>query len=294
MLPLLEIASDKKPHSIIDTIQGISDHFKLTEAEMKEMLPSGRQPIIENRVGWAKAYLAKAGLLYSPNRGFFEITPLGVETLAKKPVRMDNKYLSQFESFQEFRAIRHKKEEEKEEVLSGSAATPEELIEQGFKQYQDKLYSDLLEKLTQVDPKVFERVVIDLLKAMGYGGFRPDSAKVTGKSGDEGIDGEIKEDQLGLDVIRIQAKRWGRTVGRPEVMTFVGALAGKKTKKGIFITTSTFTKEAFEYASGLDTKVVLMDGEELTRLMVDYGVGVSDYFNYRIRKIDSDFFIQEE
>jgi len=292
MLPLLSFAADGKPHNITEAIQFIYEQFKLNDLDRKELLPSGRQPIIDNRVGWAKTYLAKAGLLISPRRGFFLITPLGLDILAKKPTKIDVKYLNQFPDFQEFRSLRRKKDE-KEDAKINSTATPEELIELGFKQYQEKLYSDLMERLRHVDPKAFEKVMIDLLKAMGYGGFRPDAGTVTGRSGDEGIDGEIKEDKLGLDVIRIQAKRWGRVVGRPEVQTFIGALAGKKTKKGIFITTSGFTKEAIEYASSLDTRVILIDGMELTKLMVDYGVGVTDHFNYRMKKIDSDYFDEE-
>lgn len=227
-----------------------------------------------------------------------KITKLGHEALKKKPVEIDVDFLMQFEPFKEFNSSMQQKGREKkpknDKKKDVEPLTPEELMISGFKQIQEKLYSDLLDRLLHVKPEIFERIVLDLLQAMGYGDFRPDAGKVTGKSGDEGIDGEIKEDKLGLDIIRIQAKRWKASVGRPEVMSFVGALAGKKSRKGIFITTSSFTKEAIDYASNLENKVILIDGSSLVKYMEEYSVGVSSNYKYEIKKIDTDYLSFDE
>jgi restriction system protein len=298
MLPLLKQLSDDEIHTNQELIQHISKIFKLTEEEKQEFQPSGWQRVIDNRVGWAKFYLVKAGLVEAPKRGSMKITKLGHEALKKKPDIIDIDFLMNFEPFREFHTSMQLKgrvkKPKKEEAKVFEALTPEELMNSGFKQIKEKLYSDLLDRLLHVKPEIFERIVLDLLQAMGYGAFRSDAGKVTGKSGDEGIDGEIKEDKLGLDIIRIQAKRWKATIGRPEIMNFVGALDGKKAKKGIFLTTSTFTKDAIDYASNLEKRVILIDGSSLVKYIEEYNVGVSPNYKYEIKRIDTDYFSLDE
>jgi restriction system protein len=227
-----------------------------------------------------------------------KITKLGHEALKKKPVEINVDFLMQFEPFQEFNSSMQQKGREKkpknDKKKDAEPLTPEELMISGFKQIQEKLYNDLLDRLLHVKPEIFERIVLDLLQAMGYGDYRSDAGKVTGKSGDEGIDGEIKEDKLGLDIIRIQAKRWKASVGRPEIQNFVGALAGKKSRKGIFITTSSFTRDAIYYASNLENKVILIDGSSLVKYMEEYNIGVSSNYKYEIKKIDTDYLSFDE
>ncbi|MCL6559753.1 MAG: restriction endonuclease, partial [Firmicutes bacterium] len=246
-----------------------------------------------NRVGWARTYLKKAGLLESTRRGYFRITERGLEVLKKSPSRIDVHFLEQFAEFREFRMLRHKKEDEDTTEAELSVSTPEEVLESAYKQLRDNLANELLQQIKASSPSLFEKLVVELLVKMGYGGSRQDAGKAIGKSGDEGIDGIIKEDRLGLDIIYIQAKRWENTVGRPEVQKFAGALQGQRARKGIMITTSSFSQEAQDYASRIDNKIVLIDGERLAQLMIDHNLGVSSVAAYEIKKIDSDYFTEE-
>lgn len=297
MLPLLRLVSDKQEHKYRDLIENLAAEFKVTDEERKELLASGNQAIFDNRVGWAKTYLKKAGLLDSPKRATFVITDIGLETLKKNPDRVDAKYLRQFPAFLEFQnASRNNTDDEEESsTQEPSDQTPEESLDKAYQRIRKSLASELLNKVVDLSPSFFERLVVELLVKMGYGGSLKDAGKAIGRSGDEGIDGTIKEDKLGLDIIYIQAKRWkpGNAVGRPELHKFVGALAGQGAKKGIFITTSNFTKEALEYTPKNETKIVLIDGEQLAQLMIDYNLGCASQQNYELKKIDSDYFDEE-
>jgi restriction system protein len=298
MFPLLKLLSDGKEHRLRDIVEALAAEFQLTDKERQELLPSGVQPIFDNRVGWAKTYLKKAGLLDSPARGTVIITDLGREVLAKKPDRIDVKFLTQFPAFLEFinvSKIINKDEEDDITTNENNSQTPEELLDKAYQQIRTSLASELLSKVVNLSPARFERLVVELLVKMGYGGSIKEAGRAIGRSGDEGIDGTIKEDKLGLDVIYIQAKRWkpGNMVGRPELQKFVGALAGQGAKKGIFITTSNFTKEAWEYTPKNETKIVLIDGDQLARLLIDYNLGCTTQQTYEIKKIDSDYFDEE-
>jgi len=297
MLPLLKLVSDKQEHKYRDLIEKLAIEFQITDEERKELLASGNQAIFDNRVGWAKTYLKKAGLLDSPKRATFVITQIGLDTLKKNPDRVDAKYLRQFPAFLEFQnASRNDNETEEETtVIAVSEQTPEENLDKAYQRIRKSLASELLQNVVDLSPTFFERLVVELLVKMGYGGSIKDAGKAIGKSGDEGIDGTIKEDKLGLDIIYIQAKKWkpGNVVGRPELHKFVGALAGQGAKKGIFITTSNFTKEALDYTPKNETKIVLIDGEQLAQLMIDYNLGCTTQQIYELKKIDSDYFGEE-
>ncbi len=293
MLPLLQFLADKQEHSFQETVDVISREFHLSEEELRELLPSGKQPIFANRVGWARTYMKKAGLLESTKRGSFRITDRGLKVLSQKPTKINVKFLRQFPEFIEFQAIKHEKGEEQKEAEEEKDKTPEELLETAYQQLNDQLVSDLLKQIKEIPPALFEKIVVELLVAMGYGGTLRDAGQAIGKSGDEGIDGVIKEDRLGLDAIYLQAKKWENTVGRPEIQKFAGALQGQRAKKGIFITTSSFSKEAYDYTSRIDTKIVLIDGEQLARLMIDHNIGVTSVSKYEIKKVDSDYFSEE-
>ena len=297
MLPLLRLVSDKQEYRYRDLIDKLALEFKLTDEERKEPLASGNQAIFDNRVGWAKTYLKKAGLIDAPRRATFVITELGLQTLKKNPDRIDAKYLRQFPAFLEFVHAGRNDSEGEEEAISQEATeqTPEENLEKAYQRIRKSLAAELIAKVIDLSPAFFERLVIELLVKMGYGGSIKDAGKAIGKSGDEGIDGTIKEDRLGLDIIYVQAKRWktGNVVGRPEIHKFVGALAGQGAKKGIFITTSSFTKEALDYAPKNETKIVLIDGERLAQHMIDFNIGCTTQQIYELKKIDSDYFYEE-
>ena len=292
MLPLLTLSSDGEVYYIHDAVNQLADQFELTEEERTKLLPSGQQPIFYNRVGWARTYLKKAGLLEDPKRGYFQITGRGREVLVDNPARIDMKFLRQFPEYIEFReTIRETSEEEvQEEDLEG--LTPEEALENAYQRIRRDLSEELLAYVLGSTPGFFEKLVVELLVKMGYGGSQRDAARAVGHSGDEGIDGIIDEDRLGLDAIYVQAKKWKKStsVGRPEIQKFVGALQGKRAKKGIFISTTSFSKEARDYAANIDTKVVLIDGARLTDLMIDYGVGVTSRTQYELKELDTDYF----
>lgn len=300
MLPFLRVATDGSEHRFRDTIEQLASEFRLSDEERAAMLPSGSAPMFDNRVGWAKTYLKQAGLIEATRRGYFRITQRGAELLATNPVRIDS---STLEKYQEFVAFKLRRSDDKfaQGDLSADAptqipisaapeATPEELFSQAYQRLRSNLEAELLEQVKASTPAFFERLVIDLLVAMGYGGSRQDAGKAIGKSGDGGIDGIIKEDKLGLDVIYVQAKRWEGTVGRPEIQKFAGALQGQRASKGVFITTSGFSREAQDYASIIPSKIILVGGEQLANLMVDHNVGVSSVSRFEIKRIDSDYF----
>jgi restriction system protein len=295
MLPLLEFISDGKEYKMRFVTDELAIKFGVTEEEQKELLPSGVAPVFYNRTAWAKTYLKKAGLIDSPKQGIVVISKRGLDVLKKKPSSINVKFLKQFSEFVEFQTSKREDEIETETNDEQSTQTPEELLETAYQKIRKSLASELINKVVELSPAFFEKLVVELLVKMGYGGSIKDAGKAMGKSGDEGIDGTIKEDKLGLDIIYIQAKRWkpGNVVGRPELQKFVGALAGQGAKKGIFITTSNFTKEAIEYTPRNETKIVLIDGHQLAQLMSDYNLGCTPQQTYEVKKIDSDYFGEE-
>lgn len=267
----------------------------LTEDELRQLLPSGRQSTFRNRIAWARTYLSKAGLLASPKRAHFHITETGLKTLAAQPTRIDINYLNAFPEFLNFRT---RKPADSSADLAATATesareNPEELIESLHDQLKRALADDLLARISTAAPDFFERLVVELLLKMGYGGSRQDAGRAIGRSGDGGIDGIINEDRLGLDSIYLQAKRWENPVGRPEIQKFAGALAEHRAKKGVFITTSSFTKEALASATKHDARIVLIDGEKLATLMIDHGLGVTLAASYDVKRVDSDYFVDE-
>ena len=295
MLPLLRFAADKKGEtSTTEAVDALATVLRLSEADLKEMLPSGIQLTFVNRVGWAATYLKKAGLLEATRRGHYRITARGQELLNSRPKTIDVRILKKYPEFLEFQQLKGTRSGERidgSSALESSRATPSEALESAYENLRDELATELLGKLKKSSPAFFESAVVALLVKMGYGGSRADAGKAIGKSGDGGIDGIIKEDKLGLDVVYIQAKRWdSNPVGRPDVMQFAGALQAQKASKGIFITTSRFTDDARSYVSQIGSKIVLIDGEQLTNLMIEHDVGVSTVSLYPVKKIDADFF----
>ncbi len=298
MLPLLRFAEDEKEHTLRQATDILSNEFNLSSAEREELLASGRKLIFYDRVGWAKTYLGQAKVLESTKRGFFRITERGMNLLSQNPQTVNDKTLQQFSEFRDFVNRKNKKsvkavEKNIVETNDLTINTPEESLETAYQTIRTNLASEILETVKSCSPNFFERLVVELLVKMGYGGTLQDAGRAIGKSGDGGIDGIIKEDRLGLDIIYLQAKRWEAVVGRPEIQKFAGALQGQRARKGVFITTSDFTKEAREYVSLIDSKIILIDGEELAELMIDYNVGVSNATIYEIKRIDSDYFLEE-
>src|SRR3972149_5193327 len=293
MLPLLRHLADGTERSNLDTLNALAKEFALTEAEIAEMLPSGQQTRLRNRIAWAKAHFKAAGIIESPRRGVYRITERGREFLKLHPDKIDLKSLDKFPEHREFRTSSQKKDNSGLAASVETEMTPQEYIEYGYQQIRFELMGEILRLIKECPPEFFEGLVIDLLLAMGYGGSRLDAGKAIGRSGDGGIDGIIKEDRLGLDIIYIQAKRWEGVVGRPEIQKFVGALQGQRARKGIFITTSSFTKDARLYAEAIDSKIILIDGEELAGLMIDHNIGVNQVSSYTVKRIDSEYFIPE-
>jgi restriction system protein len=294
MLPVLKLASDQSEHKFSHAVEELADEFSLSPEERNELLPSGSQAVFNNRVGWARSYLKQAGLLKSPKRGYFTISENGLQFLKTNPQKIDNSVLEQFPEFIEFKNRKRDKSEKNDASESTTereeTQTPEDSLASAYSKLRSSLESEILSSIKEASPSFFERLVVDLLVKMGYGGNRNDAGKALGKSGDGGIDGIINEDRLGLDVIYIQAKRWEGTVGRPEIQKFAGALQGQRARKGVFITTSSFTKEAKGYVSNIEVKIILIDGDLLSTLMVDHNVGVSTVGQYEVKKLDSDYF----
>lgn len=295
---ILDILSDNEVHSKKDLIMNAAQTFNLTDNEINALLPSGNTTVLSDRIGWAITYLKKAGLISAPQKGHYQITERGRNAHSEMPTGISNTYLSQFQSFQDFTSNRRKSSEIIERLpVSDSEQTPEEAINDAIEQLDAKVADDLMDKIMASTPAFFERLVIDLLEAMGYGGKLEHPGIVTKYSGDEGIDGIIQEDALGFENIYVQAKRWKPSykVGRPDIEKFAGALIGKKANKGLFITTSDFTKEARDYVDkAMTSKIVLINGIQLTNLMVQYNLGVSIERKLAIKKIDLDYFDTDE
>lgn len=290
MLPLLRYLGDNAEHSLRESIESLAEEFALSDSERRQLLPSGQQEVFDNRVGWARTYMKKAGLVKTTRRGFFQITDRGTAVLKQNPPKIDGRFLDQFEEFRAFKELRKQPPEEPNGATIDQAATPEEALERAYQNLRSDLAADLVTQIKQSPPSLFERLVVELLVRMGYGGSRKDAGEAVGRAGDEGIDGIIKEDRLGLDIIYIQAKRWEATVGRPEIQKFAGALQGQRARKGIFITTSDFSRDALDYAARIDSKIVLIDGPQLAQMLIDYGIGVTAVASYEIKRIDSDYF----
>jgi len=296
MLPVLLLAKDGAEHSLQEARDSLEREFALTPEERGELLPSGRQRRFDNRVAWAKSFLEHAKLLTTPRRAHFQITERGRQLLAENPKRVDNALLERYEEFREFRTAAPRNDEvrlPKEAGLDIQSATPEELLDQAYQSIRDELTSDILARVKASSPAFFENLVVELLLKMGYGGNRAEAGRAIGGTGDEGIDGIISEDRLGLDMIYIQAKRWEGTVGRPEIHRFVGALQGKRARKGVFITTGSFSTDARSYVAQIDVRVVLIDGRELANYMLDFDLGVTSKATYQLKRIDSDYFSDE-
>ena len=288
MRPLLGHLGDGQLHGTAETLAGLGEHFDLSETELDELLPSGVQTVFKNRVAWAKSYLKQAALVEAPIRGKYQITERGREAFATDEI-INMKFLERYEEYQAFR----KRSRQTQDDSSGAVAeekTPEELVEVGHKRIKQELASELVDRIKACPSEFFEKLVVELLLKMGYGGSRKDAGEAVGRGADGGIDGIIKEDRLGLDTIYIQAKKWENTVGRPEVQKFAGALQGRRARKGIFMTTSEFSREAREYVTNIDTQIVLLDGRDLADLMIDFNLGVSLKSQYDIKEIDGDYF----
>ncbi|MFC1549607.1 restriction endonuclease [Nitrospirota bacterium] len=294
--PLLDIAADGNEHSIKEAREKIAADFQLSHEDLSELLPSGTQTKFDNRVAWAKSYFIQAGVLNSTRRAHFKITNRGKELQSQNHDRIDVSLLKQYPEFVEFHSP--STATQTEQTASGDdfkeqTSTPEELLQQSYESIRSDLANELLTLIKNNTPKFFENLVVDLMVAMGYGGSRSDAGRAIGQSGDEGIDGIINEDKLGLDVIYLQAKRWDGTVGRPEIQKFVGALHGKRAKKGVFITTGRFSDDAIAYVETIDPKVILINGRKLADYMIDYQLGTTQVANYQIMRVDSDYFIEE-
>lgn len=288
--PWLDLTADGKEHSLVEAREALARSMGLSRDELKEMLPSGRQTKFVNRVSWAAVYLKKAGLLERVRRGVFRITERGREVHSKHLDRIDVKILKQYPEFVEFHGARDRRDAEQ---VDQNTDTPEETLEQAYGSIRANLANEIIERIMSNTPEFFEQLVVDLMVAMGYGGSRADAGKQIGGIGDEGVDGIIKEDRLGLDVVYLQAKRWKGTVGRPELQKFVGALHGKRAKKGVFITTGRFAEEAKRYVETIDPKVSLIDGQELAELMIDFDLGTTTVSTYALKRLDSDYFMEE-
>lgn len=292
MFPILKLLSDKKIHYKGDIFNAMVKIFNLSEEQLNEKLPSQIEPTYINRIGWAITYLKKAGLLNSPSRAKYQITEEGEKIVNANITNINSKYLKKYPSFLDFQNLSHKNNIKKTDMISQNEATPLESIINNFELLKKNTCDELLNKILEQSSDFFEQLVVNLVVSMGYGGSIDDAGKATKKTNDEGIDGVIKEDKLGLDNIYLQAKRWQKNnvVGRPEIQKFVGALAGQGARKGIFITTSNFTREALEYKPRNDTSIILIDGKKLVELMYEYNIGVTVEKEFKIKRLDNDFF----
>lgn len=316
MLPLLRHVAAQGSCTLREATEAMANHYKLSDDERHELLPSGKQSTFANRVGWAKTYLVKSGSLRAQKRATVEVTERGQQILANPPAQITIGYLAKFKEFREFRSLIKGSEGTEEEVVVSEAvgtakglpgatihnaapagqetSTPDEQLDSAYQRLRGALADELLETILAGSPSFFEQLVIDLLVRMGYGGTRQDAAKLLGRSHDGGIDGIIKEDRLGLDIIYIQAKKWAKShsVGRPEIQQFVGALQGHNARKGVFFTTSSFCKSAREYVDKIGSNLALIDGVTLAQFMIDYGLGVTTIKSYEVKRIDSDYFVE--
>jgi restriction system protein len=295
MLPLLKFSSRGSEFSNREAVDSISKEFRLTDEERNTLQPNGNETITSNRVRWALFYLKRAMLLNSRRKGFYKITDRGIQVLKQNPTQIDRDLLKQFPEYLDFAdATKAKKESDlKHDADNTINKTPEEMLEDSYQIIKDDVKSQLLDTVKRCSPMFFEKLVIELLISMGYGGSALEAGKAIGRTGDEGIDGIIKEDILGLDAIYLQAKKWDATVGRPEIQKFAGALQGQRAKKGIFITTGKFSNDALDYINNIETKIVLIDGNQLAEYMTDHNVGVTDIKDYIIKKVNSDYFEEQ-
>ena len=292
MRPLLAKLADGQVHPLKELLDELTSDFSLSPEEIKEKLPSGRQTVISNRIGWAKTYLAKAGLLETPKRANYRISERGQQALQECPDYIGNAYLAQFEEFQQFSSA--KKEGIQQQVVTTKGeTTPDEQIATAFQALNSSLADDILDSIRNATPNFFEQLVVDLMLSMGYGGSRKEAGQATQATNDDGIDGIIKEDRLGLDTIYLQAKRWQNTVHRPEIDKFIGSLTRHRARKGVFITTSEFSPGALEAVHTLDMKIVLIDGQQLAELMIEHNLGVTRKEVYEVKQIDSDYFNED-
>jgi restriction system protein len=299
MLPLLEALADGREHEVRELRDTIAQRLDMTESDREELQPSGKQATYDNRIGWAKTYLDKAGLVRAVRRGVYQITERGQAVVAERPARVDVAFLSRFPEFEEFRRRPELEQGDAPDAAArlppaaGPNATPQEALEAAYQQLRRRLEADVLAAVRTTTFRFFERLVVELLVKMGYGGSLKDAGKAIGRSGDDGLDGVIKEDHLGLDAIYVQAKRWQNTVGRPEIQAFAGSLEGVRGRKGVFITTSSFSSEAKEYVSRIEKKIVLIDGPQLASLLIDFNIGVTSVSSYEVKRVDADYFSEE-
>lgn len=300
MLPMLKLAGDGAEHTLAEAADVLARELRLDESDRRELLPSGQQPKFDNRVGWARTYLVKAGLLEITGRSKFTITRRGREVLSSRPAEITNRYLRQFSEFLDF--VRASSDANGGTAGLASRAdaddrvqqTPEEQLESIYQEMRQELAQDVLARIKASPPRFFEQLVVDLLVAMGYGGSRKDAGEAVGQSGDGGIDGIIKEDKLGLDAIYVQAKRWDGVVGRPIVQAFAGSLEGQRARKGVLISTSQFSQDAKDYVTRIEKKIVLIDGRQLAQYLIDHGIGVTEAATYTVKRIDLDYFSPEQ
>lgn len=294
MLPLLKICADGQEHTNREAIDTLAQNFGLSEEEQKQLLPSGQQCVFDNRVAWARAHMKMAGLVENTRRGIFRITQRGSKLLEKSPSEINLRILREFPEYLEARDRTQTSQAGDASTATDEqeSKTPAERLEEAYEMLRKNLADELLSQLKSSSPSFFEKIVVEVLVKMGYGGSRKDAGQAIGRSGDEGIDGIIKEDRLGLDIIYIQAKRWENTVTRPEIQKFAGALQGKRARKGIFITTSDFSQNSHEYVSAIESKIILIDGQQLSQLMIDFGVGVATDAIYELKRLDSDYFTE--
>lgn len=292
-LPIIKRVADGEIHEMPTLYEQLADDLDLSGDDRAEVLPSGSQFTYRNRIAWARTYLKKAGLLEAPGRSKIRITELGKSVLANPPEKLNVSFLKKFPAFLEFHTAQPKAKKQDDEEGGDDEETPEEILDRVHRELSNQLVGELLDRIKAAPPEFFERLVVDLLLRMGYGGSREDAGKTVGKSGDGGIDGIINEDPLGLDTVCIQAKRWEGTVGRPVVQAFAGSLEGFRAKKGVLITTSSFSQDAVNYAQQIEKRIVLLDGARLARLMVQHNLGVSAVATYDLKKIDSDYFEDE-
>lgn len=297
MLPLMrDLAQGERNGQ--ESLDALASHFGLTPEEVAMRIPSGLAPKFANRIGWAKSHLKMAGVIESPRRGVYRLTQRGRELLASNPSAINLAMLNQFPEYLEFRGRRKGSEptgsddgaSASVDLTTRDTRTPDDLIEEGYEQVRTALAAELRERIAAMPPAGFEQLVVDLLQALGYGGPQEDAGIVVGRGGDEGIDGIIKEDRLGLETIYLQAKRWQNTVGRPDIQRFAGALQGQRARKGVFITSSSFSSEARAYAASIQTTIVLIDGPQLASLMIEHDVGVTTAKRLDIKRVDSDYF----
>jgi len=299
MLPLLKFLSDGQNHKLSEAVEYLAPQFNLSESERKVRLKSGVLKF-DNKAAFAKGFLKQAGLLELCGSGFFRITKRGQDVLSENPKNLGVEFLMRFPEFVDFKGRIKSSMKKKERTINtrpnrslAVGQIPEELIETGYEEILQSLKLDILQQVKSCSPKFFEKMVVELLVKMGYGGSLQDAGQAVGRNGDGGIDGIIKEDKLGLDVIYIQAKRWENNVAIKEIRDFVGSLVGKRATKGVFITTSDFPKDAHSFVQSIQQKIVLINGQQLAQLMIDHDLGVTRQASYDIKKIDADYFVEE-